>query len=130
ANAVYLSDTPEVIRKKVMRAVTDSGPTVPNQQKPDAIQNLFDLMAVVSTEDTVRHFDEQYNNCTIRYGDFKKQLAEDMVAATEPVRSRIHEISNDNDYISKVICLGNEKARESARKTLSDVREIIGFRKF
>lgn len=130
ANAVYLSDTPEVIRKKVMRAVTDSGPTAPNQQKPDAIQNLFDLMAVVSSADTIQHFDEQYNNCTIRYGDLKKQLAEDMVAATEPVRSRIHEISNDNDYISKVIRLGNEKARESAKKTVSEVREIIGFRKF
>lgn len=130
ANAVYLSDTPETIRKKVMRAVTDSGPTEPNQQKPDAIQNLFDLMAVVSSADTVSHFDDQYNNCTIRYGDLKKQLAEDMVAATEPVRSRIHEISNDNDYISRVIRLGNEKARESARKTVTEVREIIGFRKF
>ncbi len=130
ANAVYLSDTPEVIRKKVMRAVTDSGPTLPNQQKPAVIQNLFTLMEAVSSPDTVKHFDELYNRCEIRYGDFKKQLAEDMVTATESVRSRIHEISNDNDYISKVIREGNEKARESARRTVQDVREIIGFRKF
>lgn len=130
ANAVYLSDPPEVIRKKVMRAVSDSGPTAPNQPKTEAIQNLFDLMAVVSTPDTVQHFDREYNNCTIRYGDLKKQLAEDMIAATEPVRARIHEISNDNDYISNVIRMGNEKARESARKTIAEVREIIGFRKF
>jgi len=130
ANAVYLSDTPEVIRKKVMRAVTDSGPTTENQTKPDAIQNLFDLMAVVSTADTLQHFDDLYNKCEIRYGDFKKQLAADMIKATEPVRSRIQEISEDNDYISKVIRQGNEKARESARKTLTEVREIIGFKKF
>src|SRR5690606_20214783 len=125
-NAVYLSDSPEVIRKKVMRAVTDSGPTVPNQPKPEPIQNLFSLLEAVSTPDTVKHFDELYNSCQIRYGDLKKQLAEDMIAATAPLRDRIHEISNDNDYISKVIRLGNEKARESARKTVADVREIIG----
>ena len=130
ANAVYLSDTPEAIRKKVMRAVTDSGPTAPNQEKPEVIQNLFSLMEAVSAPDTVKHFDDLYNKCEIRYGDFKKQLAEDMVTATEPVRTRIHEISNDNDYISKVIRQGNEKARESARKTIADIREIIGFRKF
>ena len=130
ANAVYLSDRPEVIRKKVMRAVTDSGPTTPNQPKPDAIQNLFTLMEAVSTPDTVSHFDELYNTCQIRYGDLKEQLAEDMVAATAPVRARIAEISNDNDYISKVVRQGNEKARESARKTIEDVRRIIGFKKF
>ncbi|MFC7522793.1 tryptophan--tRNA ligase [Parapedobacter sp. GCM10030251] len=129
-NAVYLSDSPETIRKKVMRAVTDSGPTVPNQPKPEAIQNLFTLMEAVSTSDTVAHFNELYDTCQIRYGDLKKQLAEDMIAATAPVRERIHDISNDNDYISKVIRYGNEKARESARKTVAEVREIIGFRKF
>ncbi len=130
SNAVYLSDPPEVIRKKVMRAVTDGGPTIPNQQKPEAIQNLFSLLEAVSTPDTVHHFDELYNTCQIRYGDLKKQLAEDMIAATAPIRERIHEISNDNDYISKAVRRGNEKARESARKTVADVREIIGFRKF
>src|SRR5690606_30642519 len=86
ANCIYLSDTPEIIRKKVSRAVTDSGPTEENQQKPEAIQNLFDLMKIVSAEDTLNHFDEQYNKMAIRYGDFKKQLAEDMVVATNPVR--------------------------------------------
>jgi len=130
ANAVYLSDSPETIRKKVMRAVTDSGPTAPNQQKPEAIQNLFTLLAAVSSPDTVNHFDDRYNRCEIRYGDLKKQLAEDMVIATADVRERIHEISNDNEYISKVIRQGNEKARESARRTLTDVREIIGFKQF
>lgn len=129
-NAVYLSDSPEVIRKKVMRAVSDSGPTEPNQAKPDAIQNLFDLMGIVSSPDTLAHFEALYSNCEIRYGDFKKQLAEDMIIATEPVRSRIDAIANDQAYIDKVRKLGNEKARESARKTVDEVREIIGFKKF
>ncbi|MBD1432608.1 tryptophan--tRNA ligase [Sphingobacterium sp. DN00404] len=129
ASCVYLSDSPEVIRKKVMRAVSDAGPTEMNQVKPEPIQNLFDLMKVVSTPDTLQHFEDLYNKCEIRYGDFKKQLAEDMVLATEPVRSRIHEISNDDEYVKKVIRMGAEKASESARKTIREVREIIGIKK-
>ena len=130
ANCIYLSDEPTAIRKKVMRAVTDSGPTQENQPKPTEIQNLFDLMNVVSSSDTIQHFDTLYNSCQIRYGDLKKQLAEDMVIATEPVRSRIEEIAADKEYIKKVVNLGAEKARESAKQTLKDVREIIGFKKF
>jgi tryptophanyl-tRNA synthetase len=130
ANAVYLSDSPEVIRKKVMRAVTDAGPKQENQEKPVEIQNLFDLMGIVSSAGTIAHFDECYNNCQIRYGDFKKQLAEDMIIATEPIRNRIQEIANDTSYLSKVAKLGAEKARESASKTIKEVREIIGFKSF
>ncbi|UOE46888.1 tryptophan--tRNA ligase [Mucilaginibacter sp. SMC90] len=129
-NAIFLSDTPEAIRKKVTRAVTDSGPTVENQQKPQEIQNLFDLMKVVSTPDTLAHFDELYNKMAIRYGDLKKQLAEDMVLATAPIRDRINAIANDADYLRKVAEMGADKARESASRTIREVREIIGFRKF
>jgi tryptophanyl-tRNA synthetase len=130
ANAVYLADDAETIRKKVMRALTDSGPTVENQEKPDYIQNLFDLMKVVSSPDTLTHFDSLYNNCQIRYGDFKKQLAEDMILATAPLKAKIDEISGDTAYLQKVSKLGTEKARESAIKTIKEVREIIGFRPF
>lgn len=129
-NAVFLADSPETIRKKVMKAVTDSGPTTENQQKPDEIQNLFDLMKVVSPEETYAHFDKLYNSVQIRYGDFKKQLAEDMIIATEPIRERIGEISRDAVYLRQVAKHGAIKARESAQKTIKEVREIIGFKKF
>lgn len=129
-NAVYLSDAPEVIRKKVMKAVTDSGPAAENQQKPDEIQNLFDLMKVVSAPDTYQHFDDLYNSCQIRYGDLKKQLAEDIIAATAPIREKIKDISTDPAYLRQVARHGAIKARESAAKTIKEVREIIGFRSF
>ncbi|MBA2407523.1 MAG: tryptophan--tRNA ligase, partial [Chitinophagales bacterium] len=70
-NAIFLVDEPEAIRKKVMRAVTDSGPVEPNQPKPDAIENIFTLMKLVSEPDTLEHFESTYNKCTIRYGDMK-----------------------------------------------------------
>lgn len=63
ANCIYLADSPEIIRKKVLKAVSDGGPTEENQPKPEAIQNLFDLMKIVSTPDTIAHFDELYNKC-------------------------------------------------------------------
>jgi len=129
ADCIYLSDKPEVIRKKIMRAVSDSGPTEPYQEKAESIQNLFDLMKIVSTEDTLAHFEELYNKCEIRYGDFKKQLAEDMILKTEPVRSHIEAIENDDAYIQKVLRLGAEKAQASAQKTIKEVREIIGLKR-
>src|ERR1700754_2202672 len=130
ANAVYLSDTPEAIRKKVMRAVTDSGPSAENQEKPQEIQNLFDLIKVVSTPDTYTHFDGLYNAMQIRYGDLKKQLAEDMIIATAPIREKINAIAADAVYLRQVARHGAIKARESAEKTIREVREIIGFRSF
>ncbi len=130
SNAVFLSDEPEIIRKKVARAVTDSGPEAKNQSKPEAIQNLFDLMQVVSSTETYDHFNALYNSCQIRYGDLKKQLAEDMIVATAPIRERIKEIETDTNILREIAAFGAEKARKSASKTLNEIREIIGFRNF
>ena len=127
-NAIFLNEDPKSIRKKIMRAKTDSGPTEMNQTKPVEIENLFTLMRVVSAPDTVEYFDDLYNRCQIRYGDMKKQLAEDMVAFTEPFRARIEELSANEDYLRKVMNQGAEKARESARKTIHEVRHVIGYR--
>jgi len=126
-NAIYLSDSPEVISKKVMRAVTDKGPTEMNQLMPQEIGNLFVIMKSVSSADTVEHFQNLYNTCEIRYGDLKKQLAEDVIKFTEPLREKIEELSADDAYLKKVIDRGAEKARESGRATVSEVREIMGF---
>ncbi len=129
-NAIFLADEPKVIKKKVMRAVTDAGPTEPNTVKPEPIENLFSLMKVVSSADTVQHFEDHYNACTVRYGDLKKQLAEDITIFTEPLRERIKELSADEAYLGKVARMGAEKAHESGAKTMKEVREIIGFRSF
>lgn len=129
-NAIYLADEPSAIRKKVMKAVTDAGPTEQNQEKPDVIQNIFQLMSVVSTPDTYNHFNDLYNSCQIRYGDMKKQLAEDMVIFTEPFREKIKSLLSNDAYIDKVARMGKEKAQESASKTIREVREIIGFKNY
>lgn len=129
-SAIFLADAPEVVRKKVMRAVTDAGPTEPNQPKSQAIENIFSLMKALSTQETFDHFNELYNTCQIRYGDMKKQLAEDAIRFTEPFSEKIKVLHADTSYLRKVVEMGAEKARISARKTVSEVREIIGFKPF
>ena len=127
-NAIYLIDDAATIRKKVMKAVTDSGPTVPNSAKPEPIENLFRMLQIVSSADTYNYFNEKYNACEIRYGDLKKQLAEDIIRFTTPIREKILAISEDVAYMDRVAAEGAEKARASAEKTIQDVRHIIGFR--
>jgi tryptophanyl-tRNA synthetase len=129
-NGIFLSDTPAEIRKKVMRAVTDAGPTTPGQEPSEPIKNLFTIMSVVSEKDTVNYFTDKYASCEIRYGDLKKQLAEDIIKFTEPIRVKIDDIKADNRYLAKIVSQGAEQARESASKTLREVRKIIGYKSF
>ncbi len=124
---LYLSDEDELIRKKVMKAKTDSGPTTPNSEKPDYIANLFLLMELVSAPDVTKKFEDDFNNCTIRYGDMKKQLAEDMVAFIAPVREKAEAIRNDEKYLKEIMEKGAAKARASAQVTMALVKEAIGL---
>jgi len=127
---LYLADEDDIIRKKVMRAKTDSGPTEQNSAKPDYIENIFLLMKLVSTEETVKKFDEDYNKCNIRYGDMKKQLGEDMVKFISPIREKVNAILGDENYLRKVMEQGAEKARKSAKATIELAREAIGLKYF
>ena len=124
---LYLSDSDELIRKKVMKAKTDSGPTEPGMAKPDYIENIFLLMKLVSEPAQVNKFLEDYDQCRIRYGDMKKQLAEDMVRFISPIREKADSIRNDKAYLKAVMEKGAEKARKSARLTMALVREAIGL---
>ncbi|MDR2066153.1 MAG: tryptophan--tRNA ligase [Prevotellaceae bacterium] len=129
-NGIFLIDDEQTVVKKVMRAVTDSGPSIPNSEMPEVIRNLFTLLKIVSSPDTVQYFSDKYNSCQIRYGELKKQLAEDICKITLPIRKRIIDIRENTEYLNKIAKLGAEKARESASKTLYEVKKIIGFHRF
>lgn len=124
---IYLSDEDELIRKKIMKATTDSGPQEPNSAMPDYIQNIFQLMQLVSAPDTHATFLDAYNNCSIRYGDMKKQLAEDMVNFVGPIRERAAALQQDEDSIRKILKNGAEKARARAAETIAMARKAIGI---
>lgn len=124
---LYLSDDDELIRKKVMKAKTDSGPAEPNTPKPDYIENIFALMKLVSADDVTKKFEEDYDKCSIRYGDLKKQLGEDMVKFIAPIREKADAIRNNEQYLKEVMEKGAEKARKSAKATMEMVREAMGL---
>lgn len=124
---LYLADTDEVIRKKVMKAKTDQGPSEENTPMPDYIQNLFDLMKLVSGEEVIRKYQLDYAQCQIRYGDMKKQLAEDMVDFIRPIREKAIELQKDEDTLRKIMKSGKDKARDSASQTLEEARKAMGI---
>ncbi len=127
---LYLSDDDELIRKKVMKAKTDSGPSEPGSAKPDYIENIFGLMKLVSSSSVIDKFETDYNNCTIRYGDMKKQLGEDMVKFITPIREKAESIRNSPAYLKEVMEKGAEKAGKSAKATMELVRQAIGLNYF
>ena len=127
-NCIYLMDDEKTIRQKVMKAVTDSGPTKANSEKPEVIENFFTFLDIVSDKETYDFYNEQWNTCSIRYGDLKKQLAEDINKFCAPIREKIKEYSANTELLDKIAKQGAEKAQESASKTLKEVRQIIGFR--
>ncbi len=127
---LYLADDDDTIRKKVMKAKTDGGPTEDNSIKPAYIENLFILMELVSEEEMYNEYEERYNNCTIRYGDMKKQLATDMVAFISPIRTKANKILADEKYLAGVMKRGAEKATANAERTMESVRDNMGLTYF
>jgi tryptophanyl-tRNA synthetase len=127
---LYFADDDEMIRKKVMKAKTDSGPTEPDTPMPDYIQNIFMLMKLVSDPEVIHHYENAYQQCSIRYGDMKKQLAEDMIGFMRPVREKARDIRSNEALLKEVMEKGAEKARQSARQTIALVREAMGLQYF
>jgi tryptophanyl-tRNA synthetase len=124
---IYLSDDDELIRKKIRKAKTDVVPSEPGSPKPEAIQNLFLLMELVSNRNVIDRFEQDFNNLTIRYGDLKEQLADDMIKFISPIRERTRTILDDEDYLKATMAKGATKARQSAQSTLELVRRAMGL---
>ncbi len=129
---IYLADDDDLIRKKIMKAKTDQGPETTNSEKPDYIQNLFTMMKLVSAPDTLAKFEDDFNassqgNCIIRYGDMKKQLAEDMVQFIKPIREKAADLLANTDELHRIIKQGADKGRARASETLTMVRNAVGL---
>jgi len=125
---LFLADEDDVIRKKIMKATMDNGPTEMNSPKPVYIENIFGLMKLVSAAEVIAKFEDDYNNCNIRYGDMKKQLGEDMVKFITPIREKINTILPDKKYLKQVMEQGAEKANINAGETMKMVREVMGLK--
>jgi len=127
STAIYLIDTDSEIEKKIKRAVTDTGPKEPNSKLTEEMQNLFDIMRLFSEESVVNEYLNAYADCSIRYGDMKKQIAEDAIRAIGPIRENILKYMADKELLQEIAYAGAERANESAKATLEEVRDIMGL---
>ncbi|MEV0020181.1 tryptophan--tRNA ligase [Streptomyces tendae] len=120
---VYLLDEPDVVRKKVMRAVTDSGrDVVYDRAERPGLANLLEILAACSGGDPAE-LAEGYDS----YGALKKDTAEAVVEVLRPVRERHQELCADPGYVEGVLQEGAEKARAMARPTVDAAYRAIGL---
>jgi len=124
---LYLADGDDVIRKKISKVKTESGNAGPGATMPDTVAVLFQLMRLVSPESTVAKFEADYQAGSIRYGDMKKELSDDMVKFIVPIREKAEMIRQDEKYLQRVMEEGAAKARASAQATIQLVKEAMGL---
>lgn len=123
---LFLDDEPETIRKKIMRAVTDSGTEVhaDREQKP-AVTNLIRIYSAMSGKSTSQ-IEERFKGKG--YGEFKKELAEIVVQGLVPFQKKKREMGKKRAVIMKQIAIGNKEANAIASKKLAEVKKKIGLR--
>ncbi len=126
-HAVYLLDEPAAIKKKIMRAVTDSGREIAFSSAPEkaGVNNLLEIYEAFTGQD--RPTIEAHFAAARGYGDLKKAVAEAVVEGLAPIQQRYKELTSDVGMIDAMLAQGAEKAAEVAEATLAAVRERMGF---
>jgi tryptophanyl-tRNA synthetase len=123
-HAVGLLDPPAVIRKKIMRATTDSKPGVDFENPGAGVRNLLTIFQAFTGwhDDNLRaHFEG------MRYGDLKKQVAEAVIEALEPMQQRYREIMAEPGFVAQVLANGADKVRPIANDTVNKVKKAMGL---
>jgi len=123
-HAVSLLDPPDVIRKKIMRATTDSNPGVDVETMGPGVRNLLTIYQAF-TEASTDQVRADFQG--LRYGDLKKQVAEAVVASLEPMQQRYREITSDPGYIAKILAEGAERVTPFARATVEKTKRAMGL---
>ena len=122
---IGLFEEEKVIRKKIARAVTDSGQTEDGKMSP-GVQNLIEILKASENHETAQSFVRDFNRGELRYSDLKGETADALVEMTAPLKKRRKELSEDLEQIDKNIREMSEQARMIAKKTMKGVREMIG----
>jgi tryptophanyl-tRNA synthetase len=122
---VAIGDSPETMRSKLMRAVTDLGPR--GEEMSPGVKNLFNLLEVFATPEIVAQFDAAYQEGALRYSDLKSTLADHMIAHFAPIQERHRELMAEPERIAEIAAYGAEKARRVARPVLDEAKALTGL---
>jgi tryptophanyl-tRNA synthetase len=121
---LLMLDPPDVVRRKLKSAVTDSGREIVRSPEKPGIANLVDIMSV-ATGDAPEAIEARYDGQG--YGAFKADVAEAVVALLDPVQARYRELREDEGELQRLLAVGAEKAREQSARTLALMYERMGF---
>lgn len=122
--SILIIDSPEVIRKKVNRAVTDSLGVVKYNEEQLGVKNLMTILMTL-TGMSIQEIEEKYEG--LGYAQFKKDVAEAVVAELEPIQIKIKEYTGNKAYLEEIYKKGADKANYVANKTLRKMQKKIGF---
>ncbi len=122
---IALTDSPDLIREKIKKAVTDSGKDIKfDPEKKPAIANLLTIYHLLGNKE-IKDIESDYEGKT--YSEFKSDLAEVVVNFLKPFQKKYEEISNDPTYVKDILLESEEKAREISNKTLTEVKTKMGL---
>ena len=120
-HAIALLDDPKVIQKKILRATTDSQPAVTPETMGPGVANLLDIGEAC---------DPSINKASVagmRYGDFKKRVAEAVIARLTPIQEKYREITSDPAYLESVLAAGRNRVLPLSEDTLRKVKRAMGL---
>lgn len=123
-HAVWVLEPPAQIRKKIMRATTDSQPAVDFDQLGAGVENLLNIFQAF-TEWPDERMQSHFQG--MRYGDLKKTVAEAVIAHLEPIQARYREITADPEYLPRVLREGTERVSPAAKDTVLKVKRAMGL---
>lgn len=121
---INLNDSAELIDKKIKKAKTDSFSTIEYDENRPEICNLIDIFAIFAKKDCDEIVKQYYD---LGFGKFKSDLSELIIASLQPIQKKIAQYKADYSYVQKILDEGNERARQEAGQTITDVKQIIGF---
>ena len=124
SSVLYILDEPNILRKKIMSSVTDSGSGIVASEEKAGITNLLNIMSVAEGK-TVAELEKEFEGQG--YAPFKEAVADSVIKMLEPVRNRYHEVIGDKEYLKKVLKEGAEAGQKLAYKTLAKVYKKAGF---
>lgn len=124
-NLIALSDNPEIIRKKIMSAVTDTGPASGNMSQ--GVKNLFQLLELFGSTKVHQKLMNDYNNKTLKYSELKTELAEAVINNLKPIQERKKKLEKNKKQVIKILADGASKAEKIAGKNIREIKKRMGL---
>ncbi|MBA2654211.1 MAG: tryptophan--tRNA ligase [Gammaproteobacteria bacterium] len=123
-NYIALLDSPDLIRKKMQRAVTDSGREIKMDPEKPGVSNLLTLLSAI-TNVSIENLELRYQH--EGYGTFKKEVAEAIIDFLSPIQEKFHQLRNDEKKMHQILREGAALANKKSKQTLSKVQDCLGL---